>query len=62
MKDKGKMNRRKFLKLTAAGAAAAGASALILNSGKLFTTTNVLENSSIMILNDAKKVFSEKGT
>ena len=61
MKIKEKMNRRKFLKITAAGAAAAGTVAFMLNSGRLFTTTNALESNSKTFLQDAKKVFSEKG-
>ena len=61
MKNKGKMNRRKFLKLSAAGAATASAAALMLNSGKLFNTTNTLENNSQTIPQDAKKVFSKCG-
>jgi len=52
------MNRRKFIKLSAAGAAAAGTAALILNSGKLFITSNALENNIPL---DAKKVFWKYG-
>ena len=62
MKIKGKMNRRKFLKLTAAGASATGAAALMINSGRLFTATNALENNSITIPQDAKKIFLKCGT
>lgn len=61
MKDKGKMNRRKFLKLSAAGAATASAAALMLNSGKLFNATNTLENNSKTIPQDAKKIFLKCG-
>ncbi len=62
MKIKVKMNRRKFLKLSAAGAAATGAAALMINSDRLFTETNALKNNSKTISIDTKKVFWEKGT
>ena len=62
MKNKEKINRRKFLKLSATGAATACTAALLINSGKLFTATNALENNSQTIPQDAKKVFSKCGT
>ncbi len=62
MKIKRKMNRRKFLKLTATGAAATGAAVIMINSGRLFTTTNALENNLKTIPKDAKKIFLKCGT
>ena len=61
MKIKEKMDRRKFLKLSATGAATACTAALLMNSGRLFTTTNGFENSSMTVPLDAKKVFSKCG-
>ncbi len=57
MKSKGIMNRRKFLKLSATGAAA-GTTALITNSGMLFTR----EDNSETIAHDVKEIFYESGT
>ena len=48
-----KINRRKFLKVTATGAAAAGAATLLANPNWLFSQTHP---------NDSKKVFSKCGT
>ncbi len=62
MKNNVRMNRRKFLKFSAAGAATAGAAALMLNSGKLFNITKDLKNTAQTIPQDAKKVFSKCGT
>jgi hypothetical protein len=62
MKIKEKMSRRKFLKLSAAGAATTGAAALIVNSDWLFTATNTLENNLKTIPIDAKKTFLKCGT
>lgn len=56
------MNRRKFLKLSAAGAVTASAAAFMLNSGGLFNSMSSLENNSITIPQDAKKVFTKCGT
>ncbi|MCJ7691672.1 MAG: C-GCAxxG-C-C family protein, partial [Clostridiaceae bacterium] len=61
MKIKGKMNRLKFLKLSAAGAAAAGVSALLINSGRLFTAMNTRENNSKTIPPDTKNTFRKLG-
>ena len=55
------MNRRNFLKLSAAGAAA-GAAALALNSSRLFTTMNNSEDKLKSIPQGGKKVFLECGT
>ncbi len=57
MKNKEKMDRRKFLKLSATGAATACTAALLINSGRLFS----VENDSITVPLDAKKTFSECG-
>jgi len=54
MKSEGKMNRRKFLKMSAAGAATAGVSAFILNTGNIFNP----ENNTL----NAKKEFLRCGT
>ena len=62
MKIKKKMNRRKFLKLTVAGAATTSTAALMINSGRLFTAKNALGNNFITISQDAKKVFIKCGT
>ena len=67
MKIKRKMNRRKFIKLSAAGVAAtgaatAGAAALLMNSGRLFNAMNALEDNSETITQDAKKIFLKCGT
>ncbi len=62
MKIKGKMNRRKFLKLTAAGVATTSVAALMINSDRLFTATNALKNNSKTITQDAKKIFLKCGT
>lgn len=56
------MNRRKFIKVSAVGAAAAGAAAVMLNSGKLFNFSNPLKNPAQPLPQDAKKVFSKCGT
>jgi len=61
VKDNGKMNRRKFLKLTAAGAATTGVAALMINSDRLFTTTTAFENNSKTIPRDVKKTFAKCG-
>lgn len=61
MQNTKKMNRRKFIKVTAVGAVAAGA-AIVLNSGKLFNITPSLKNPAQTIPQDAKKVFSKCGT
>ncbi len=61
MKIKGKMNRRKFLKLTAAGAATTGAATLMINADRLLTATNALKNNSTTITQDAKKIFLKCG-
>ncbi|MBU0519595.1 C-GCAxxG-C-C family protein [bacterium] len=60
MKNKGKMKRRTFLKLSA-GAATASAAALMLNSERLFNTKHASVNNSITVPQDAKKVFSKCG-
>ena len=57
-----KMNRRKFIKVSAVVAAAAGAAAVMLNTGKLFNISNSLKNPAQTIPQDAKKVFSKCGT
>ncbi len=62
MKNSEKMNRRKFLELSAIGAATASAGALMLNVSRIYTSTKAFENSSVMIPQDAKKVFSKCGT
>lgn len=62
MKNKKKINRRKFLKLSAAGAVVAGSAALLINSGSLFNVTEALKSNSKTISLDAKKLFLEKGT
>ena len=54
MSGEGNINRRKFLKMSIAGAATASVSALILNTGNIF-------NPESNILN-AKKEFSRCGT
>ena len=56
------MNRLKFLKLSAAGAASASVAALLLNSGRLFNKTHILGNNAQSVPQDAKKVFSKCGT
>jgi hypothetical protein len=61
MKIKEKMDRRKFLKLSATGAATACTAALLINSGRLFTGTNTLEHNSVTVPQNAKKTFSKKG-
>jgi len=55
MTNEKKINRRKFLKMSAAGAGTACAAALFLNSGRLFNTTDG------KILQDAKKTFAKCG-
>ncbi len=62
MKNKGKMNRLKFLKLSVTGVAAAGTAALLINSGRLFTAMNARQNNSKTIPLDPKKVFIKYGT
>ncbi len=62
MKTKRKMDRRKFLKLSAAGAAVAGSAAIIMNSGRLFTTTHSLAGNLKMVPPDTKKIFCKYGT
>lgn len=57
MTNKMKINRRKFLKLTAAGVATTGAAALMAYSDSLFTT----ENDSKTIPIDTKKTFARCG-
>ncbi|MFC1849891.1 twin-arginine translocation signal domain-containing protein [candidate division CSSED10-310 bacterium] len=54
MSGKGKMNRRKFLRMSAAGAATAGVSAFILNAGNIFNP----ESNTL----NAKKEFLRCGT
>jgi len=60
--NKGKMNRRKFIKYSAAGAVTASTAALLLNSGRLFSAKNVFVNSAQTIPQNAKRLFSECGT
>ena len=55
------MNRRKFLKLTAAGAATTGVAALMVHSERLFTSTNDFESNSITVPADVKKTFAKCG-
>jgi hypothetical protein len=62
MAIKGKIDRRKFIKMSALGAVAAGSAAIIMNSGKLFTAANSGVNGSEMILADTKKIFWKCGT
>ena len=62
IKDPRNINRRKFLKLSAVGMAVAGASAVMLNSGKLFNLKRGFRNNSQAIPQNAKKLFSECGT
>lgn len=62
MKNNPKMNRRRFLLVSAAGAATASATALLLNFRKIFNTTYALRNNAQTIPQDAKKVFSKCGT
>lgn len=59
---KRKMDRRKFLKMSAFGAVAAGSAAIIMNSGKLFNAANSGVSNSKMILSDTKKIFWKCGT
>ena len=56
------MNRRKFIKWSAAGATAAGAAAVLINSGRLFSAMNASKNNSKTNPIEAKKVFSKCGT
>lgn len=62
MKIKVKMNRRQFLKLMTTGAVTTGAAALMINSDRLFDTTNVLDPNLKTVPLDAKKTFMECGT
>ena len=62
MKIKVKMKRRRFLKLIATGAVTTGTAALMINSDRLFNTTNVLEDNSKTVPLDAKKTFMKYGT
>ena len=55
MKHEKNINRRKFLKMSAAGAGTACAAALLLNSGKLLNTTDG------KIPQDAKREFAKCG-
>jgi hypothetical protein len=61
MKNNRKMNRRRFLILSAAGAATASAAAFLLNFRKLFNTSYALRNITQTIPQDTKKVFSKCG-
>lgn len=57
MKIKRKINRRKFLKLSAAGAAAAGLATFVSNYDSMFSATNVIKNNT-----NAKRIFMKHGT
>ncbi len=61
MKDNNTMNRRKFLKLSAAGVVTAGAGAWALNAYRMFGITDAMENNSLTVRQDAKHVFSTCG-
>ncbi len=62
MKIKGKINRRKFLMLSSTAAATTGLAALMITSEKMLNTANALENNSITIPQNAKKLFLKCGT
>jgi hypothetical protein len=62
MENKKKMDRRKFLRMSAIGAATAGSAAVILNSAKLFTATNSMVSNKKIIVPDAKNIFFKYGT
>lgn len=61
MKKKEKMTRRKFIQLTATGAATTGVAALMVHSDRLFKTTNNVEDNINIIPLDTKKTFSKCG-
>jgi hypothetical protein len=61
VKKKKKMNRRKFIKLTAAGAATTGVAALMIYSDRLFKKTPDLKHNSITVPQDVKKTFAKCG-
>jgi hypothetical protein len=61
MKTQRDVNRRKFLKLSAAGAAVAGAAALAINSPRLFSLALARENNLKMDPQDVKKIFWKCG-
>lgn len=62
MKNNRKINRRKFIKFSTAGAIAASSAAILLNFDKLFYTKSAFVNSAQTIPQDPKKVFSKCGT
>jgi hypothetical protein len=61
MKNTGKMNRRKFVKVSAAVAVTAGTAALIVNPGRLSATTKASESNFKLIPQDTKEVFKKCG-
>ena len=61
MKKKGKINRRKFVKLTATGAATTGVAALMVYSDRLFTVQADIGNNLKVVPIDVKKTFMKCG-
>ncbi len=61
VKNTNKINRRKFLKLTAAGAATTGVAALMVYSDGWFTTTDNFGKISETSTRDTKKAFAKCG-
>lgn len=61
MGSDGKMNRRTFLQLSAAGVAAAGAGAWLLNSFEMFGFSDSAARSALSVPQSAKKVFARCG-
>jgi len=57
-----KISRFKFLKLSAASIAAAGASALAFNSDRLLNPTNEKDNNAQALVDDTKNIFLKFGT
>jgi hypothetical protein len=62
MEIESNIHRRKFLKMSAAGAAVAGSAAILMNFSKLFAASNSLANSAKMVPSDTKKIFWKCGT
>jgi hypothetical protein len=62
MNTKRKIDRRKYIKMTAVSVAGLGASAWVINYSKMFNTTRALVSIAAQIPSDTKQVFRQCGT